>query len=135
MSKHTDFGPYVGLGSGAPTADITYSNFADLSYVASKTTMTGTLADGNYWYNATVAKANIDLLEHNGSAWVLSKRSKWNVSEPVHNQSDGTALVAGDVWLDSDDTENSIHKWSGTVRVAIDGSDPTYSRRYCFCRP
>ena len=49
VSKHSDFGPSsVGLGSGAVTADITYSNFADLSYVASKTTMTGTLADGTY---------------------------------------------------------------------------------------
>ena len=46
-SLHSDFGPSsIGLGSGAATANIVYSNFADLSYVASKTTITGTLAEG-----------------------------------------------------------------------------------------
>ena len=126
VSKHSDFGPSsVGLGSGAVTADITYSNFADLSYVASKTTMTGTLADGTYWYNATVAKANIDLLEHNGSAWVTFTKDLSVALPAPTTQSDGTALVAGDVWLDSDDTENfpSFYKWSGTAWVAVDGSD------------
>ena len=126
VSKHSDFGPSsVGLGSGAVTADITYSNFADLSYVASKTTMTGTLADGTYWYNATVAKANIDLLEHNGSAWVTFTKDLSVAASAPTTQSDGTALVAGDVWLDSDDTENfpSFYKWSGTAWVAVDGSD------------
>ena len=125
-SNHTDFGPStVGLGTGAVTADKTYSNYAALSYVASKTTMTGTLADGTYWYNATVAKANIDLLEHNGTAFVtFTKDLNVSASAPT-TQSDGTALVAGDAWLDSDDTENfpKFYKWSGTAWVAVDGSD------------
>ena len=125
-SNHTDFGPSsVGLGSGAVTADITYSNYSALSYVASKTKMTGSLADGTFWYNATVAKANIDLLEHNGSAWVtFTKDLNVTASAPT-TQSDGTALVAGDVWLDSDDTERFpyFYKWSGSAWVAVDGSD------------
>ena len=33
--------------------------------------------------------------------------------------------MAGDVWLDSDDTENfpALLKWSGTAWVAVDGTD------------
>ena len=125
-SNHTDFGPStVGLGTGAVTADKTYSNYAALSYVASKTTMTGTLADGTYWYNATVAKANVDLLEHNGTTWVTFTKDVSVTATAPTTQSDGTALVAGDAWLDSDDTENfpKFYKWSGTAWVAVDGSD------------
>jgi len=126
VSQHSDFGPSsVGLGDGAVTADKVYSNYAALSYQASKTKIAGSLADGTFWYNATVAKANIDLLEHDGSAWVtFTKDLNVTASEPT-TQSDGTALVAGDVWLDSDDTERFpyFYKWSGTAWVAIDGSD------------
>ena len=126
VSQHSDFGPSsVGLGSGAVTADITYSNYAALSYQASKTKIAGSLADGTFWYNATVAKANIDLLEHDGSAWVTFTKDLQVTASAPTTQSDGTALVAGDVWLDSDDTERFpyFYKWSGTAWVAVDGSD------------
>jgi len=125
-SNHSDFGPSsVGFGSAAVTVSAKYSNFAVLSYQASKTTLTGTLADGTYWYNATVSNTSIDMLEHNGSTWAtLTKDFQAKATAPTL-QSDATALVAGDVWLDSDDTENfpSLNKWSGTAWVAIDGSD------------
>ena len=126
VSKHSDFGPStVGFGTAAVTVDKTYSNYADLSYVASKTTMTGTLAEGTFWYNATVAKANVDLLEHNGTTWVTFTKDVNVAASAPTTQSDGTALVAGDAWLDSDDTENfpKFYKWSGTAWVAVDGSD------------
>ena len=126
VSKHSDFGPStVGFGTAAVTVDKTYSNYADLSYVASKTTMTGTLAEGTFWYNATVAKANVDLLEHNGTTWVTFTKDVNVAASAPTTQSDGTALVAGDAWLDSDDTENFpyFYKWSGTAWVAVDGSD------------
>ena len=130
-SLHSDFGPStIGLGSGAATANITYSNFADLSYEASKTSITGTLAEGTFWYNATVAKANVDILENDASAgWQsLSKDLNVAASAPT-TQSDGTALVAGDIWLDSDDTENfpKLYKWSGTAWASIDGTDQVTS--------
>tara|TARA_B100000902_G_C27320131_1_gene923828 strand:+ start:3704 stop:6487 length:2784 start_codon:yes stop_codon:yes gene_type:complete len=135
QSNHADFGPSsVGFGSQAVTAGITYSNFAALSYEASKTQITGTLAEGTYWYNATVATANIDLLEHNGTTWVtFSKDFQAKASAPT-TQSDGTALVAGDVWLDSDDTENypALNKWSGTAWVAVDGADQVTAEGVVF---
>ena len=126
QSNHADFGPStIGFGTAAVTASATYSNYGVLSYVASKTTMSGTLAEGTYWYNATVAKANVDLLEHNGSTWVTFTKDVSVVATAPTVQSDGTALVAGDAWLDSDDTENfpKFYKWSGTAWVAVDGSD------------
>ena len=131
QSNHADFGPSsVGFGSQAVTAGITYSNFADLSYEASKTSITGTLAEGTFWYNATVAKANIDILENDASSgWqTLTKDLNVAASAPT-TQSDGTALVAGDIWLDSDDTENfpCLFKWSGTAWVKIDGTDQVTS--------
>ena len=131
QSNHADFGPSsVGFGSQAVTAGITYSNFADLSYEASKTSITGTLADGTYWYNATVAVANVDILENDASSgWqTLTKDLNVAASAPT-TQSDGTALVAGDVWLDSDDTENfpKLYKWSGSAWVAVDGTDQVTS--------
>jgi|TARA_B110000858_G_scaffold151157_1_gene172091 hypothetical protein len=126
QSNHADFGPSsIGLGTQAVALNKTYSNYGALSYVASKTTMTGTLAEGTYWYNATVAKANVDLLEHNGSAWVTFTKDVSVTATAPTVQSDGTALVAGDAWLDSDDTENfpKFYKWSGTAWVSVDGSD------------
>ena len=84
-SLHSDFGPSsIGLGSGAATANIVYSNFADLSYVASKTTITGTLAEGTFWYDAGVSKTNIDLLENDSAnGWVsFSKDFQVTASEP-----------------------------------------------------
>ena len=130
-SLHSDFGPSsIGLGSGAATANIVYSNFADLSYVASKTTITGTLAEGTFWYDAGVSKTNIDLLENDSAnGWVsFSKDFQVTASEPS-TQSDGTALVAGDVWLDSDETEAfpCIYKYSGSAWVKVDGTDQVTS--------
>ena len=126
QSNHADFGPSsVGFGSQAVTAGITYSNFSALSYQASKTSLTGTLASGTYWYNATVSNTSIDLLEHNGTTWVTFTKDFQAKATAPTVQSDATALVAGDVWLDSDDTENfpSLNKWSGTAWVAVDGTD------------
>ena len=135
QSNHSDFGPSsVGFGSGAVTASVTYSNFASLSYEASKTQITGSLADGTYWYPATVATANIDLLEHNGTTWVtLTKDFQAKATAPT-TQSDGTSLVAGDVWLDSDDSENypALNKWSGTAWVAVDGTDQVTAEGVVF---
>ena len=125
-SNHADFGPStVGFGTAAVTVSATYSNFAALSYQASKTSLTGTLADGTYWYNTAVSNTSIDLLEHNGSTWVTFTKDFQAKATAPTTQSDATALVAGDVWLDSDDTENfpSLNKWSGTAWVAVDGAE------------
>ena len=57
----------------------------------------------------------------------LVRTSQVTASEPT--QSDGTALVAGDVWLDSDETEAfpCIYKYSGSAWVKVDGTDQVTS--------
>ena len=126
-SNHSDFGPSsVGLGSGAVTADVTFSNFGDLSYEASKVTITGTLAEGTYWYDANVVKSNIDILENDAAnGWVSFSGDFQVTSSAPTTASAGGALSAGDLWLDSDDTENfpAMYKYVGGAWVAIDGSD------------
>jgi len=131
-SLHSDFGPSsLGFGSGAATANVVYSNFADLSYQASKTTITGTLADGTYWYDASVSKAKIDVLENDSAnGWVsFSGDFQVTASEPSTNSA-GNALVTGDLWLDSDNTENFpvFYKYSSSnAWVKVDETDQVTS--------
>ena len=130
-SLHTDFGPSsIGLGSGAVTANVTYTNFADLSYEASKTTITGTLADGTFWYDANVVKTNIDILENDSAnGWVSFSGDLQVASSEPTTQSGGGSLNSGDLWLDSDDTENFpvIYKYSGSAWAKVDGTDQVTS--------
>jgi len=126
-SLHANFGPStLGFGSGLASANVVYSNFEDLSYEASKVQITGTLASGSYWYNSTVSKSNIDLLENDSAnGWVSFSQDFQVASSAPTTQSGSGALVSGDVWLDSDDTENfpALYKWSGSVWSSVDKAD------------
>ena len=103
-------------------------------------------ADLQNWYNTTVDE--VDILIHNGSAWtgyqnVTSDARGFNLSgtdplgpiisasEPT-TQSDGTALVDGDLWLDTSDLENypRLYRYDssqndGAQFVLIDNGDQT----------
>jgi len=126
-SNHADFGPSsIGFGSGAATVDVVFSNFGALSYEASKLTITGTLAENTYWYDAAVSLAKTDILENDASAgWQTLSTELLVASTAPSVQADGTALVNGDVWLDSDDTENypALYKRASSKWVKIDGKD------------
>ena len=129
-SNHSDFGPStVGFGTGAVTQNVVYSNFADLSYEASKVQITGTLAVGTYWYDATVSKLRTDLLENDAAnGWVTFGGDLSVISTKPTTQSDGSAaLKTGDIWLDSDDTENfpALYRYDATASawVAVVKSD------------
>ena len=103
-------------------------------------------ANDQYWYNTTVDE--VDILIHNGSAWtgyqnVSSDARGFDLSATDPNgpqisatepttQSDGTALVDGDLWLDSSDLENypKLYRYdssqtSGQEWVLIDNTDQT----------
>lgn len=103
-------------------------------------------ANNQYWYNTTVDE--VDILIHNGSAWtgyqnVSSDARGFNLASTDPNgpqisatepttQSDGTALVDGDLWLDSSDLENypKIYRYdssqeNGQEWVLIDNTDQT----------
>jgi hypothetical protein len=103
-------------------------------------------AEGQYWYNTTVDE--VDILIHNGSTWkgyqnVTSDARGWDLSqtdpkgvivsatEPT-TQSDGTALVNGDIWLSTADLEEypdlyryDTSKVDGEKFVPIDNKDQT----------
>ena len=126
-SLHADFGPStIGFGTGVASADKVYSNFEALSYEASKTQITGVLAEGTYWYNSSVVKTNVDVLENDATnGWQTFSKDFQVASSAPSTQSDSTALVAGDLWLDSDDTENypAFYKWSGSAWASVDNKD------------
>ena len=103
-------------------------------------------ADGQLWYNTTVGE--VDILIHNGSAWtgyqnVSSDARGFDLSNTDPNgpiisatepttQTDGTALVDGDLWIDTSDLEAypKISRYdssqtSGQEWVLIDNTDQT----------
>ena len=114
--------------------------WAPLSYTYSITQPTADPVDGVLWYynDATT----IDIMVNNGTAWKgyqsLSLDARGyplnttddggvivTASKPT-SQSDGSsALVAGDLWLDTSDLENfpKLSRYNGTSWVVIDNTD------------
>ena len=100
-----------------------------LSYTASDSEVTATTAEGTLWYDSTVDEA--DIMVHNGSEFVGylydGSSGESAIASPFYDadsskqtdpagpivsatapklQSDGTALVTGDLWIDTSDLEN-----------------------------
>lgn len=109
-----------------------------LTYTASDNEVTATTADSTLWYNSTVDE--VDILIHNGSEFVGylydGSSGSSSTASPTYNadsslqtdpagpiisastpllQSDGTALVNGDLWIDTSDLENypKLYRFNG----------------------
>lgn len=97
--------------------------------------------DGTLWYYGD--PTDVDIMINNGGVWkgyrlVSSDARGYNLtatdpngvivsaSEPT-TQTDNTALVAGDLWLDSGDLVNypALYRYNGLRFVAIDNTDQT----------
>jgi hypothetical protein len=125
--------------SAVGSTTVTISGFQDLTYTYNATTPVADPADGTLWYygDATV----VDVMINTGTAWegyqnVTSDLRGYNLantdpegvivaaSQP-ETQTDDTALVAGDLWLDTSDLENwpKLSRFNGTSWVAIDNTD------------
>ena len=92
--------------------------------------------DGQLWFNP--AFSDVDIMIHDGSAWVGYQNfnaaysdtdpdgPQVAASEPT-SQSDGTALVDGDLWISTADLENfpTIYRYNGLLLdwVLIDKAD------------
>jgi len=119
--------------------ELALSNFAELDYTYSTTEPYEAPADGTLWYYGTPLEVDIMVCETTG--WrgyrnVSSDARGYNLqntnpdgpilsaSEPTL-QTDGTSLVAGDLWIDTGDLENFpvIYRYNGTSFVAIDNTD------------
>jgi hypothetical protein len=152
-----DFEPTSGsFGSGtanlrtAPTEDELNQDFIaslwhPLVYVADTDAPASLTDDGQLWYSSVIDE--IDMLIHDGSDWVgyRSATSPFlaNGTDPAgpivsattpELQSDGTALVTGDIWIDTSDIENFpiIYKFNNDLAgqpankwVLIDKTDQT----------
>ena len=127
-------------------SELIASNWTALTYTVDTVQPSTQPTDGTYWYYS--AFNDIDIMVSNGTAWkgyqnVTSDARGFNLSQTDANgvivsaskpttQSNGTsALVNGDLWLDSSDLENypKLSRWqtvNGISRWAlIDNSDQT----------
>ena len=117
------------------------SNWKILSYTASATAVTTTAANGQLWYSSIVDQ--VDIMYHNGTIW--KGYSAVSSSDPAGpqvkstaptTQSDGTALVEGDLWISTADLENypTIYKWNASTLkwVEVDKTDQTTENGILF---
>lgn len=124
----------------------------DPALVEQPTEPTAVPADGTLWYYSGVLEADILINENNtwkGYKTVTSDARNYNLSNTDPNgpifsfseptlQSDGTALVYGDLWIDTSDFDNypKIWRWQsqdGTDQwVQIDTTDATTENGIVF---
>jgi len=116
--------------------DFVISNWKPLSYEASAGAPTSDPEDGTLWYNTNLDE--VDIMVHNGTTWrgYINVYSESDPEGPIISateptqQSDGTSLVNGDLWIDTGDTETygqKIYKYDGLNLewVAVDTTDQT----------
>ena len=138
----------VGIRDGAD-GDIILSNWVALggddAYSASNTEPSQDPDNGRRWYYSSIDVA--DILVHDGTAWrgyqnVTSDVRGYDLSQtdpegPIFSatapiqQSDGSSLVYGDLWIDTSDLENypRIYRWQRQDAVdqwiLLDNTDNT----------
>jgi len=102
------------------------SNWKRLSYVASTSAPTNEPADGTLWYDTKSDVA--DIMTHNGTTWkgyaqVYSSTDpngpQFSSTAPT-TQSDGTALVDNDLWINTSDLENypKLYKYNTSATLS-----------------
>ena len=113
------------IDSSANTG-IVASNWKRLSYTASTSAPTQEPADGTLWYDTSIDEA--DIMAHNGTTFVgyLTAYSNTDPNGPQFSatapttQSDGTALVSNDLWIDTSDLENypKLYKYNTAATLS-----------------
>lgn len=131
-------------------SDLILSNWIADTYTASTSAPSSNPADNTYWYHGGF---EADIMVHDGTSWrgyqnitdtrgyALGDTSPdgviFSTLEPT-TQSDSTALVNGDLWIDTSDLENypALYRYqtvSGEQRwVAIDKTDQTTENGIVF---
>jgi hypothetical protein len=131
------------------TGQVTIGNFVRISDAPAYQSNTpySNPVDGTMWYYSNPTEVDIMI---NDGGWkgyqnVTSDARGYNLSntDPLGvivsatrptSQTDGTSLVAGDLWLDSGDLVNypALSRWTGTAWAAIDNSDQVGSNGIVF---
>lgn len=109
-----------------------YSKWAVLSYTASRIEPRNNADEDTLWFNPNML---VDIMINTGNKWValhnhnplLDPMGVQITSRRPLYQTDGSPLVVGDLWINSDDVENypALHRWDGSRWSLIDKSDQT----------
>lgn len=141
-----------GVRLAGEDAGLILSNWVALEYTASAVAPDQNPASGTYWYYSATNQA--DIMINNGSAWVgyqtLNNDVRGynlTVTDPAGpivsvtaptEQSDGTPLVYGDLWLDTSNLEiyPVLNRWENIEGVdqwiRIDNTDQTTENGILF---
>jgi hypothetical protein len=138
---YVEDGPNDQNGNNIVDDEFILSNWVPATYTASYIEPSVDPADGTYWYFSDVD--DVDIMVHDGTNWVgyqtLASDARGydltvtspagpivSASEPLL-QSDGTALVNGDLWVDTSDLDNypSLYRRTNAGWTAIDIADAT----------
>ena len=106
--------------------EVMASNWKRLSYTASASSPSNEPTDGTLWYNTNIDDA--DIMTHNGTTW-KGYTTVYTASDPngpqfsataPTTQSDGTALVDNDLWIDTSDLENypKLYKYNTSATLS-----------------
>ena len=143
-------------GTGAQMYSTVLSNWVEFSMTANEGAPVQAPVNNTNWFYSVVDE--VDIMVNTSSGWVGYKNTNYNssgfpqpggsnatdpngpivsASEPTL-QSDGTALVYGDLWIDTSDLENYpiINRWQSVENVdrwvRIDNTDQTGSTGVLF---
>jgi len=125
----TGFIPESGLGVAANMISLGSQKYiaslwAPLSYTAGMDAPMALAADGALWYSSVIDE--IDIMIHDGTTWVgYASVAGTDPAGPIVSatkpdmQSDESALVTGDLWIDTSDIENfpTIYKYNADLAV------------------
>ena len=133
--------------AGAYDTEFTFraSNWKPLVYRATAATPSIAADDGTLWY--TPSQDEVDVMYHDGSKWVgyLNQFPNSDPNGPIISatmpttQSDGTALVDGDIWISSANPDRygmDVYVWNGFLTtpkwVLQDVADQTTPNGWLF---
>ena len=129
---------------GLSASTVSASVWEALSYQASNTQITGTIAEGTLWFSSSL---NIEIMKNvNNGGTMEWQKYAWSedtnslapsecqlVSGAPTTQKDGTALVAGDIWVDGDAVPYAtVYRWSGSAWVKLDNADQSSTNGMVF---
>lgn len=130
--------------NGNTPFDFIATTWSPLVYEATSIAPYTVPADGAIWYTSVVDE--VDIMYHNGTDWTgyLTAFPQSDPNGPIISatepdkttgQSDGTALVAGDIWVDTSDIDaygRNIYVYSGSAWVQQDVTDQTTPDGWLF---
>ena len=138
----TNLGFEPGTTNATSPKQFRASNWKILTYTASANAVTSLTTNGQLWYSSVVDQ--VDIMVHNGTTW-KGYTGVYTNTDPAGpqvsataptTQSDGTALVANDLWISTADLESyaNIYRWNANSLKweVLDNSDQTTENGVLF---